>query len=545
MPSRCRIGIGLGVACAIYVLQVAGPAVYSPLGIDEQVSYYIASGHQPATVFARATEQSATPPAYFWLASASTSLHSGIGLTREFWLRFPAFGLGLASVAFICFFTRSWGTGVAAAILLAIHPQLVFHATQARPYAIGVFANLIAGWAIYRLRQPGWSVIHLALLILSNALLLWSHYLFALSIAVQPLLWILAFPVREQAEDEANRPLTGRQKTRETFGIFPGILLSLLSLISLVPLTSGVLRLQAQASYLNWVTQTRPWFEIFELLSFTDEPVAQLWTWLPILAAMATAHFFRIFRKADAESDRGHERWTQIGFLVVWAMGPIVLLWVAGLYLDPALAQTRYAAAQLGPIAVLFATLFRRLGGNFGAIAGALVLACAVGTPFRIIEKLQNPVLQDNYWQQAAALLNERAKDGDLVLVQSGLVETRLVPLQYADPGYQEYTTSRLSDFYLNVAVEKLSLPLAWSGPQRPVPEWQQTYEAKLRRACQEEHSVWLVLSADSDIGELTEASSRRWLAQLGMSVEIISDQRVARVLRAQCPEPKVLDWQQ
>ena len=130
--------------------------------------------------------------------------------------------------------------------------------------------------------------------------------------------------------------------------------------------------------------------------------------------------------------------------------------------------------------------------------------------------------------------MNDRAGPGDLVFVQSGLVETKLVPLRFEDEGFQEYTTSRLSDFYLHVDVKRLSLPLIWPPPNATA-DWRQNYTERLWRACADGKRVWVVLSADSDVGELCERNTRQWLTQLGVRVEVLSDLRVARILRAHC----------
>lgn len=533
---------GLALALLLAGVQIVGPAACSPLGIDEQVSYYIAEGRTPDTVFQRATQQSATPPLYFWFARFSNSLLSGTPLAE----RFPELGLRLPSLAFallaVLLAYRMGqellpGAGPIAALLIAGHSQFVYHATQARPYALGVFANLLAGWCIYRLAQRR-SMAGLVGLLVANGLLLWSHYLFAAAVIMQTLLWLVV-PV-------------SRTETVKGVSRLGGWLASGACLLLPAPLIPALLLLQSRSAYLNWVTETRPWTEPLQLLTFIEQNPKTLAAWFALLVGVGVAALLRLigvvlFGVSPPEPTDDTQEQPQAShvnapfrewlFLTVWALGASYLLWGASLLKDPTLSQARYFATQIGPTALLAAWLLRRIGGSTGGVWAALVLLWIIGAPNHVWEVLNNPVRHDRFWLDAALLLNDRAGTGDVIMVQSGLVETKLVPLRFEDEGFQEYTTSRLSDFYLHVDAQRLSLPLIWPPPNA-APNWRLHYEQRLKQACAEGKQVWVVLSADSDIGEMCEQNTRQWLTQVGFRMEVVSDLRVARILEARCADP-------
>jgi hypothetical protein len=153
------------------------------------------------------------------------------------------------------------------------------------------------------------------------------------------------------------------------------------------------------------------------------------------------------------------------------------------------------------------------------------------GTAGRTWERLRQPDRHDHFWLDAARTFSKSTRPGDLVLVQSGLVENRLMPAFFGDDGYQEYTTSRLSDFYWPNPVARLTLPLPWMEG-----DWQKAYALRIDETTSASGRVWLVISADSDIGQSTERGAIAWLESRGFRLRVISPDRVARILVAERP---------
>src|SRR5690606_23045147 len=113
---------------------------------------------------------------------------------------------------------------------------------------------------------------------------------------------------------------------RPPAGAFVGMLFSAACALSLIPLTTAILAVQARGQFLNWVTEYRPWHKAFELLLLADGPTAAFPSWAPLAIATAVAvacrAIGRLRRKhedqASADSpDLGSLR--MFAFFVVWA----------------------------------------------------------------------------------------------------------------------------------------------------------------------------------------------------------------------------------
>lgn len=501
----------LAIAVAAFALQTIGPNLVNSLDIDEQVTYYIARGHHPETVRERAMAQSATPPLYFWLADWSLSLGELVtgDRHREWWLRFPAWLAMLASLAATYLFaSHHFGnsTGAAAAILLACHGEIIHYATQARPYTLGVLESLVALFCLVRLRTPDWRWTHVAGFLAANVALLWTHYLFGVLLPVELFVALLLRP--SPVADNQTRP--------------PVLLLSVAGLLllaggSLLPLSFGVLRLIEDGANRNWITTLRPWSDTFRLF-----------------AATTFAHLFLILGTINwgVRGFRGAGRWPLI--LAVWVFIPSTVLWLAGWHDTnlASLAQMRYIVILAGPAVLFDVLILRSIAGNRWVCGAVLLFVVLERTPWRIVDAVRSPLRHGDEWRQAAHVLDESGKPGDVVLVYSGLTEARFVLVSYADEGYQEYTTSRLSDFYLRTPMQKLTLPIAWTSPPG---QWTEAYLAKIDAACRQGNDVWLVIAADTDFGQRCETQVTDWLQSNGLNVAVITPHRIARVLHAEC----------
>lgn len=525
-------------ALVLGAAQTLGPVLASPLSIDEQVTYYLACGQTPPTVFERVQTQSATPPLPFWLTHASMRLGAIVGFwpAPEAWLRLPSwcsFLLAMVVVRSLGDRLLGGGMGSVAALLLACQPDAVYHATQARPYSLGLLANLVAALGLLRLRTGGWRPLLLAGFLSADVALLWTHYLFAAILPAQLLMACLMAPGHGAASaSTAERPLP----------VAIVAAAQLLAGLSLVLLAPALFRLGNEGPVLNWITERRPWYAQLGLLAWDPQLVgrigAQGMTWMalgeilaqPLVAAVIAGILFGLGRTLFGTGRAaGRRNGRALAMLALWFVVPIYLLWGGSRLFGASLAQPRYFAIQAAPAVLLLAWVLRQLGRTtIGALLLALLLVFMGGLYGRVGAAICHPVQHDRYWLEAAQRLNELAKPRDLVLVQSGLVETLLVPHRFADAGFQEYTTSRLSDFYLRAPVRRLSLPLEWSdGP------WLTEYGREVAATRASGGTIWLVISADSDLGAAVETAALAWLRAQRFTVAHISDERVAHILRA------------
>jgi hypothetical protein len=166
-------------------------------------------------------------------------------------------------------------------------------------------------------------------------------------------------------------------------------------------------------------------------------------------------------------------------------------------------------------------------------VACALLFSATSGHVEHAWKLIQQPVWHDSEWKQAGQLLKERATQQDLVFVQPGLVEAFLTPVKYGDPGFQEYATSRLSDFYAGRGFPRLVVSLNFPrGEDLYLAE----YNRRVEMVREKKGVVWFVVSADTDLGELCQTNFENWIKAKGFKVEVVRENRIARVLRGTAP---------
>jgi hypothetical protein len=182
---------------------------------------------------------------------------------------------------------------------------------------------------------------------------------------------------------------------------------------------------------------------------------------------------------------------------------------------QPSLGQVRYASVVAGPAALLLALValgaWRPAARRWGALLLGGVACVAGGADLQ--ERLRNPAWHDDVWKARALALQAEVRPEDLILCVTGVVETRLVPVRYADPGFQEYCTSRLGPAYLPAPTPRLALPAPF--PRQPGP-WLESYAERARATLARNGTVHLVASADTDLGTQAEQAATAWLAELG-----------------------------
>ena len=68
----------------------------------------------------------------------------------------------------------------------------------------------------------------------------------------------------------------------------------------------------------------------------------------------------------------------------------------------------------------------------------------------------------DAEWSEVGLYLTEHSAPGEPVFVQSGLVESSLIPLYAGDLMFMEYVACRVSRFYLETHHPRYGLPFSW-----------------------------------------------------------------------------------
>ena len=531
---------GLLLAWLLLALQTLPANWSTPLEIDEQITYYLAAGRTPNSVWRRCQEQAATPPLHFWLTKACLALPMG---TLEFRLRLPAL---MATAVGLLFAWRigerfiGRGAGVMAALLLALNPLVVKQfAWQSRPYALGFLLTLAGLDAVVRLRALDGRRRHLMTFVLCCVALPWTHYLFALTVPALVLAGLLVpglaglespsprrgrgVGVRGRSPQtslgEALVDVKGRPFPRRwllAIGVFAGV--------AATPLIPGVLRVQSLEQVLRWHTE-HPHFN--ELLGFD----------FPSDVGLAEASGVTCGLALSASAFR--PRSLRLGLALLAALLPALALRLLSILLDsPALSQVRYAAPMLGPLALWLALGIFNLPRKwrwpgFAALVGATLWLN--GATLR--QRLRQPVWHDAEWQTAAATIAKEAGPHDVAFCYTGVVESRLVPLKFADAGFQEYCTSRLGPAYLPSNLPRWAWPMDAAENVGPT-SWREDYAAKARAALAAGGTVWLVVSADTDPGKAAEQAALKLLREVGAEPKLRRDNSIARVWFAAALKP-------
>ena len=496
--------LGLISALTIVLVQAVPANQKTPLEIDEQVTYYIANGQTPNSVWKRAFEQSATPPLSFWFVKASSALGNSIGAgSRKFWLRFPSLVAYLVSVWLVWRIVgREYGTSAAsaAALILALHSVGVDKmALQARPYSLGLMFVLLAVDQLFLMRCGRWCSTDASLFGIALAALPWTHYLFGV-------FWI---------------PAALQVMFTKAYSSFRGKLIGTMLLAGLccLPLIPGALRVHSIGPALAWITEP-PSLKTYDPMFAPMGIIAGLVVALAVRLATRNIHLLSM--------PILDERFIALG--TGWIIAPITTLFGLAVFLtQPSLGQLRYSLPILGPIVAFISIAFAICSRGRLVIIAAIVYSFTAGHVEHAWRLVQHPVWHDSEWKEAGELLKDRAGENDLVFVQPGLVEAFLTPVKHADPGFQEYATSRLSDFYAGRGIARLVVPMNFPrGENRYCAE----YNRRVENVREKKGVVWFVVSADTDLGELCQTNFENWIKAKGFGVEVVRANRIARVLK-------------
>ena len=459
------------LALAVSVLLLAGGLVdpdelVRSLVLDERVTYWVVSPDSPGSFWQRATAYSATPPGYM---AVVRMLGPGIGLL-------PAAPWGMRLVSIACFVwlglavsgwcarRAGWLAGFIAAALVLSHPLVLQQAHLARPYLLGAVAAWYAMVLTFRIAEDDRSRWTILGWIAANAFALWSHYLFGLIWAVESAVllhgvWRRRLPVSEF------------------------IALHAALLLVAVPLLPAMMRLWVRRQYLNWAAVPGGWGTLGELL--LGQYLAS-WRagWMGRAVCVGAAAVLVLGavgrRWSTPRVTRGSVGSGWLALLIAGGL-PILVLWTAGHAGMPSLATPRYtlpfivlvlvavgmAAARMLPRAAQAALLVSLLlvqpaSERYVRSVPAKLVRYCLGLPDRAVT--YEPV--GAAWDEAAAFVAGRAREGDYLLVSSGLAEMSLVMVFPEDSLLHDYVSCRVMRRPgQRDRCHRLAVPLEWTDP--------------------------------------------------------------------------------
>ena len=409
---------------------------YQPLSWDEAVTASAASRSLPA-LWRLVNHTDAPLGAYYLAMHGWLRLLSAVDLRpTEGWLRLPSALAGVAAVALTAGLAARLFTplvGLAAGLLLAVHPLVVFYAHDARPYTLVTVGVLLSVLALRRaLRRPtaGSLIVYAA----SCVLVLYAHLfaLFALAAQAGVILW--------------------KGTRRGRFAVVAAV----------VALTAAPLGWLAshQSGEIGWVARPDLTGVASFLLRIAGVPVAIA---VALLAVPLARSAYRR-RRAPAPGAPASGAPVGVGasgvpagvvpdsrgaLLVGWALLPPVTLVVVS-FVQPVLVA-RYALVAVPAVVIVVALLLRRVGGRF-AVGIAIAAVLAAGT-ITVVQQAQPYKYED--FRAAADTVADSARPGD------GLV---FLPASFR-VGYDNYLRPDRSDPAVPVAADvALLAPARWRG---------------------------------------------------------------------------------
>jgi len=424
----------LGLACLSAILLMWPMFAAGPLVLDEHGSYWIVDSDLPGSSWTRSLDYAAIPPLSGWM--------QGLFLTvfgkSELVFRLPSAVCYLLAVIVIYRVGADLQDrilGGLAAVVLAWHPEALDEIRIARCYGLVLMMSSMVVWTTWRWtcsdRPVKWGL----LWTLSAAGLLWTHYTSALLVVITAA-WTGVASLHAA-------------HVRKTFAWW---LLNMVGLTVLcLPLIRPVLRLREWGPSLNYMSGDQ------SIWNF----IGPYW-WLGIPAGWLFCVLCRSASSKARQKSIVIPRTTSL--LLACSLLPMLILALLASGELSSLANPRYRVAYVPAGACLLALMMRSRTHWAVAACGASIALFTAWTmsplPPWQLGRLGSPT--DAEWSEAGLYLTEHSAPGEPVFVQSGLVESNLVPLYAGDLMFMEYVACRVSRFYLETHHPRYGLPFIW-----------------------------------------------------------------------------------
>lgn len=475
-----------------------------PLVLDEHVAYWIAGPENPSTLLDRSLSVAATPPLSFWLQRVVLAAAG----ESEIAFRAPsALGYLLAIGVTFLLGRELLGSyaGALAALVFAWHPGVLDEVRIARPYGATVLFGALAFWITVRWKQrPGslwWAIGWIG----ANAALLWTHYVNLPAIVLQFLVLTgipYVFP-----------PTDGPSWKR----LFVAVLVLLGISARLGP---SMLRIWEWSPFLNFMKTESSVTQVLGALWWAGLPAGWLLAMLCSVRGSRAGHALRL---------PGGLRW-----LIVWGLLPVLGLAVMSRGDFTTLANPRYQIVYTVPAACLIAALLTRrttpFAGFLGCVTAVGVAWFAAGHLPWELERAHPQRARE--WEEIADMLEELGEGGEPLLVQSGLIESSLVPGLYRDPLFMDYVACRAGRFYLKTPHRRYGLPFFWDNN----PGLEAFFRELAEETCATSQPViWVAAATDTDLNRSSLEGADSLLRRNGYAVELTRELEFSMLVRYRC----------
>jgi 4-amino-4-deoxy-L-arabinose transferase-like glycosyltransferase len=412
--------LGLG----IFVLWIL--PLTSSFWLDETVTAWVVQGDFAQTLH-RAFDFQPMFPTYYvvaWLAREIGGMH-------EWVLRLPSVLAMAAATVLVArlgrrLFDRE--TGILAAIVFATSVHGAYTATDARPYALGILALVIASLLLIYWLDTG-DVRAAAGCVIAAAAVVYVHYLLGVALIAH-----LVYAVRQ----------------RRKVGI-PALLIAAVGFLALL------------APLIPWFLDT---YDRRSVLSLGLGSVGELAAAIapPSIAAALLIGAFFVGRGLRIEAPDLHATREEVIFLGIWALCPPIALLAASHATGVGLFTPRYLSSTLPAISLLTAGAVRMIGPMQARrliITAIVAVSIIVVGPFKHTDDFGS--IED--WRGALATVRTSVNSSSTpVVMQSALIEGQQVAL-LRDPAWTHYLLAPASVY--QTGGQLIPAPNSLSAPER------------------------------------------------------------------------------
>ena len=458
-----------------------------PLTLDEHGSYWLLESDTPSTTLKRSLGYAAIPPLSAWVQLVFVN----VGGRTELMLRLPSAIAFVLSIVVVWQLGRELGgdvMGGVSALLLAWHPEAMDEVRIARCYGLVMLLSAVSFWMTVRwARSParwgyaiGWA--------LSGAGLLWTHYMTA-PVLVLELTTLCGF-----------RALGPKCSPAEWKRLLTAVVLVVFLAAPLIP---AVMRMAEWSPYLSLGHQPSTLWSLFGPIWMVGLGVG----WL-----VARGLSFRVLSPGSNDCAR-----SVLVTLLIWGLVPLLFMTAVTHMGLAGLNNPRYRVAFAVPAVCCLATVLTRGHKPSAAIWGAVALLVSAWS-FQASSPWQpsHLVNAERYdWRQIAGLIERDGHPGEPLFVQSGLVESYLVPVFFEDRLFMDYVSCRLSTFYLRTPHPRYALPFLWSDQTGMIAY----FSTVIREQAKHGDTVWVACATDTDLNRNSLAAMKSLLQEVGYRV--------------------------
>ncbi len=452
-----------------------------PLSLDEHGSYWVISSDLPGTVLQRSLNYTAVPPLSSWLQQISIAC---LGKS-EFSFRLPSALAAIAAVFVIYFCGKLMShnsispqiTGGLASLLVAWHPIAVDEVRIARCYGLVLLMAALVLYSTLLWARSDKPILNACLWAICASGLLWTHYTSALLVMISAGCLLLIV----WKKDDRPRQLVA------------WCVAMLLVTVVCLPLITPVLRLKEWGPFLNYSAANVSVWEV----------IGPFW-WLGFPLGFGVKFLCdRVWVQTQQPSTKSYRY--DLWLLVACSVGPLLILAVLSQGSMSSLANPRYQIAYIPGAVCLFAALLSGSGRWQSGLCAVLVLLSGVWcvSPRLPWEpgRIGNTTAYE--WQELNAVIAKKANPSEPVFVQSGLMESNLVPVFAEDRQFMEYAACRVGKFYVDSSRPRYALPFHWDTQFNSEKiSTEQFYRELLQSWSDPNVTFWIASATDTDLNQ-------------------------------------------